>query len=226
MSDRTHPSIRPGVPPAADAQKLPPVQNPQSPQGTPSRHSQPRPAGPAPATTTQHIIVHTPPPAVFKPPRSRWPGLVGAGLLAAVATALIVSGQYDDRSVGQRLDASLAAAGAGVDGQVQGLKDGLKDGATTVAATVQDAAITASVKAALATDPALSALAIEVETHDGVVQLRGPAPDDTARDRAGMLAAAPAGVRSVNNELKLPSDLPSDLPSGLPALPPATTGEG
>ena len=62
---------------------------------------------------------------------------------------------------------------------------------------------TAAVKTALAADPALSALKIGVDTNDGVVRLTGPAPDAQARDRAGVLAAAPKGVRSVDNLLKV-----------------------
>ena len=64
-----------------------------------------------------------------------------------------------------------------------------------------DAGITAKVKAALAADPTLSALSIDVDTHDGIVTLKGPAPDAKSRDRAGVLAAAPEGVRSVDNQL-------------------------
>lgn len=68
-------------------------------------------------------------------------------------------------------------------------------------ATLTDAGITASVKTALAADPALSALQINVDTHDGVVTLSGPAPDEKARDRAAVLAAAPDGVHQVDNRL-------------------------
>ena len=71
----------------------------------------------------------------------------------------------------------------------------------TVGSYVDDAGITAAVKTALAADPALSALKIDVDTSNGVVKLTGPAPDAQARDRAGVLAAAPKGVRSVDNLL-------------------------
>jgi osmotically-inducible protein OsmY len=57
------------------------------------------------------------------------------------------------------------------------------------------------VKAALAADPALSVLKINVDTDNGVVLLTGPAPDEKARERAAVLAAAPAGVVRVDNRL-------------------------
>jgi osmotically-inducible protein OsmY len=147
----------------------------------------------------------------FRPKRRRWPGVLGAGLVGAAMAALAVSSWYEPRTVGQRLDASISATEQSVQRQV----DDIKRGAAVVAeesgragerlaTSVGDAAITAAVKAALATDPALSMLSIEVETHAGVVQLRGPAPDQKSRERAGVLAAAPEGVRSVVNELQLP----------------------
>jgi BON domain len=57
------------------------------------------------------------------------------------------------------------------------------------------------VKTALAADPALSALQIDVTTRDGVVTLEGPAPSEDARSRASVLAAAPAGVVKVGQPI-------------------------
>ena len=41
----------------------------------------------------------------------------------------------------------------------------------------------------------------QVQFSDGVVTLSGPAPDEKSRDRAAVLAAAPDGVRQVDNRL-------------------------
>lgn len=148
--------------------------------------------------------------AEFRPRRRRWPGILGAAAVGAAAAALAVSSWYEPRTVGQRLDAHIDATEQSVQRQVADIKRGaavVADKGTRaterLSTGLEDAAITASVKAALAADPALSALAIEVDTQAGVVRLRGPAPDQKSRERAGVLAAAPEGVRSVVNELHL-----------------------
>lgn len=76
---------------------------------------------------------------------------------------------------------------------------------TTVAATdkVADPMITTSVNAALAADSKLSATRIDVDTKDGVVTLKGPAPDEAARMRAAELASKTKGVKKVENQLKV-----------------------
>jgi osmotically-inducible protein OsmY len=66
---------------------------------------------------------------------------------------------------------------------------------------LDDAGITASVKTALAADPAPSAYKIDVSRHGGEVMPTGPAPDAKDSERAAVLAAAPHAVRSVDNRL-------------------------
>ncbi|MBZ8142500.1 hypothetical protein CLD22_21690 [Rubrivivax gelatinosus] len=147
-------------------------------------------------------------------PRRRWPGLLTVGLLGAALGALLTSNYYDERTLGQRLDAGLDKAGASLRGGSAELRQDAqavaRDGALATerateraADAVADARITTAVKAALATDPGLSALRIEVSTEAGVVRLEGPAPDAAARDRATALAAAPEGVQRVDNRLSL-----------------------
>lgn len=150
--------------------------------------------------------------ARFVAPRRRWPGVLAAGALGAAIAAVAVSSFYDDRSIGQRLDAGVDAAGRTVQARVDGMKEGASEVASQGVATgerlvasLADAGITASVKTALAADPELSALQIEVDTRDGIVTLAGPAPDAQARERAAMMAAAPEGVRSVDNRLVVAS---------------------
>ena len=147
-------------------------------------------------------------PAMYAPRRRRWPALLVAAVIGAAVAALYVANQYDGRSLGTRIDETVSAAGTSVDrgvsdlrGVASGAAAGTAGAAERVAGALNDTGITAAVKTALTADPALSALKVEVTTRDGVVRLDGPAPDEKARDRAGVLAAAPSGVRQVDNRL-------------------------
>ena len=59
----------------------------------------------------------------------------------------------------------------------------------------------AQISASLAKDPDLSAVKIDVDTANGRVTLKGPAPSAVARERAEGIAKAVNGVSSVNNQL-------------------------
>ena len=63
---------------------------------------------------------------------------------------------------------------------------------------LDDALITTKVKASLAADPQVSALAISVETNDGVVQLSGVVENEAERQRAIQLAQGMEGVKRVD----------------------------
>lgn len=80
-------------------------------------------------------------------------------------------------------------------------KQDVKQAADATANKVSDATITAEVNTALARDPGLSALHINVDTADGRVVLHGKAPDTAARERATTLAQNVKGVVSVDNQL-------------------------
>jgi len=64
-----------------------------------------------------------------------------------------------------------------------------------------DGAITASIKASMLKDPDLSVLKIDVDTLEGVVSIKGEAPDAAAKDRATRIAEGTKGVREVHNRL-------------------------
>jgi hyperosmotically inducible protein len=66
---------------------------------------------------------------------------------------------------------------------------------------VDDSVITAKVKAALAGDPRTKAHQVNVETHEGAVQLSGFVDSAEAKSTAGELARSVAQVRSVDNQL-------------------------
>ena len=69
-----------------------------------------------------------------------------------------------------------------------------------------DAALTAKVKTAIATDVgARAASAINVETYKGVVQLSGFADSDAQASRAVTTAKKVNGVKSVKNDIRIKS---------------------
>lgn len=76
----------------------------------------------------------------------------------------------------------------------------------TVGTFVDDASITARVKSGLVANDGLSALAIEVETHEGVVQLSGFVNTEDQIEVAEEIAERQKGVRDVENDLILKED--------------------
>jgi len=93
---------------------------------------------------------------------------------------------------------------------VKSVKNDLKIDTTQTAKSaasteVGDAAVTAKVKAALIREKNLSALDINVETENGVVQLAGFVDKKEQIDRAGKVASGIKGVKSVKNDLQLKS---------------------
>lgn len=72
---------------------------------------------------------------------------------------------------------------------------------STVGQYVDDTAITTQVKAKFAESPVVSAMAISVETLNGVVQLSGFAKNDTERNAAGSIARDVPNVKAVRNNI-------------------------
>ena len=64
-----------------------------------------------------------------------------------------------------------------------------------------DAAITGKVKTKLLADPDVKGLAIDVDTKNGVVTLKGTADKAANRDRAVAIAKDTSGVKSVDSQL-------------------------
>jgi hyperosmotically inducible protein len=79
------------------------------------------------------------------------------------------------------------------------------DSSATVGAALSDTAITAKVKAKLATDSRLKGSDVSVTTNNAVVTLTGSAANSTAKEAAESLASNVSGVRSVNNQIEAPS---------------------
>lgn len=70
---------------------------------------------------------------------------------------------------------------------------------------IDDATITAKVKEKLVAEPVTKAYQISVETLNGTVQLSGFVESSEAKDKAGEIAGAVSGVKSVKNDLILKS---------------------
>lgn len=102
-------------------------------------------------------------------------------------------------TVGQRVDSAIEKSKE----VATEVKDNAVSAAKAVSTTSTDVAITTRVKAALAADTELSALAINVDTSNAVVSLYGPAPNAEAINRASLLARAVTGVVDVKNNLTL-----------------------
>ena len=66
---------------------------------------------------------------------------------------------------------------------------------------VDDAALTAHIKAKFAEDKAVSAMRVNVETKDGVVQLSGFVNSLIEKNRAEMLAKDVNGVKRIHNDI-------------------------
>ena len=128
---------------------------------------------------------------------------------AVLGLALAACGKPDDdRTVGQKIDGAVAAAEqrtevakAEARDAAAEVKADAKEATAEARASVDDAGITVAVNAALAGDPKLSALKIDVDTSNGRVELKGTAPDDSSRRRASDLAKAVKGVVAVDNRL-------------------------
>ncbi len=93
-----------------------------------------------------------------------------------------------------------AALGAGCASQQQ------EQEKRTAGQTTDDAAVTAKVKSAIASNVgARAAAAIDVDTNRGVVQLSGFVDSKDVVDRATQAASKVSGVKSLKNDLRVKS---------------------
>ena len=145
--------------------------------------------------------------------------------LALVAAAVAVAGcdNADERTAGQKLDATIERTERAADqvadktARIAGdakehvensniperMADAARDAGNAFTKVTNDATITASVNAGLANDPQLSALRIDVDTGAGKVTLTGPAPTAEAKERAEQIARNVQGVSPVDNRLEV-----------------------
>lgn len=139
--------------------------------------------------------------------------------VSALALGLAACGKKEEPTAGQRLDSAVekteqaaADARAKAESAMKSAETKVEQGAASAESSAKEAAgkgraflddagITAQISANLAKDPELSAVKIDVDTVNGRVTLKGPAPTTVARDRAEAIAKGVSGVTSVNNQL-------------------------
>ena len=122
-------------------------------------------------------------------------------------------GRVENTGMPQPAQANVEINRQGMEGakdehQAQGVENntsgmGAAPDASAKKADDPDTKIASDVKSSLSSDPDLGAMKIDVHSEDGTVTLVGRAPDPAARDRAGDLARAVAGVKTVENRLTL-----------------------
>lgn len=79
-------------------------------------------------------------------------------------------------------------------------------GRKSTAEVIDDAVITSTVKAGLLADSQVSGLGIDVDTNEGVVELRGTVGSEAESRKAEEIARNAEGVISVDNRLVIDSD--------------------
>lgn len=102
-----------------------------------------------------------------------------------------------------RAERSANAAATATRDAAHDAKVASQDAAKDVGNKVSDAVITTAVNAELAKDAKLSAMKINVDTHDGRVLLKGTAPTQADKERATQLAQGVKGVTGVDNQLRV-----------------------
>lgn len=104
--------------------------------------------------------------------------------------------------------ADMKSAATRVARSVEGVKSvennlNVQSGERSAGTYVDDSILTAKVKTALAADPDVAAHNVNIEVHDGVVQLAGYVDSSEQKSKAGQVAQRVAGVKQVDNELEV-----------------------
>ena len=139
----------------------------------------------------------------------------GAATLSSLALLLAVGAcgdRVENTEIPMPEQANVEINRQGMDGakQAEAANGVVNHTATMGAAPEQKAAvvdpddrIAADVRTALTTNPEFGAVKVDVHSDDGVVTLRGRAPDPAAKDRASDIARTVREVRQVDNQLTL-----------------------
>lgn len=79
----------------------------------------------------------------------------------------------------------------------------VSSGERSAGTVVDDGVITTKVKAALISDPNVAAHEVNVQTHEGVVQLAGFVDTSAQKSKASEVTRRVAGVKEVDNQLEV-----------------------
>jgi hyperosmotically inducible periplasmic protein len=96
---------------------------------------------------------------------------------------------------------SMRSFGGFIAAALLALLVGCAGAGTKTGQAVDDATITTKVKAQMATDKAVSAMDVSVNTDKGIVRLSGVVKSAAEKQRAEQVARSVAGVKGVDNAL-------------------------
>lgn len=106
-------------------------------------------------------------------------------------------------TAGKKMDETADAAGQKLGQAADKVEQAAEDVTDKAAEKLDDAEITARVKSAIYSEPGLKTLKISVDTVKGVVTLTGSVESQSNFDRVMTLAETVAGVKEVENYLKV-----------------------
>jgi len=109
----------------------------------------------------------------------------------------------EDSSAGlkAKTEETFANAGIALKNATENAGYSVKNVAGKAIDKMDDIAITTAISAALAKDPEIKLLKINVDTKSGAVVLNGSVPTESVRERAGAMSKRFSGVQSVDNRL-------------------------
>lgn len=111
------------------------------------------------------------------------------------------SGPGPAQTAGQKVDKAVDK----LEKKAEQASDKLKEQTAKAGTAIDDATITAAIKANILAEPGLKVLKIDVDTKNGIVMLTGSADSQQNVQKAGQVAAAVQGVKSVDNRLAVSS---------------------
>jgi hyperosmotically inducible protein len=115
---------------------------------------------------------------------------------SGTVTTTTLAPSADASAAMARVDASLARAASAVQSS-----DAASAALDKLGSAIEDGAVTAQIKAALLADADLRALRVDVDTHAGVVTLKGTVPTAASLARVERIAHDARGVKSVDSQL-------------------------
>ena len=145
--------------------------------------------------------------------RTMHKGLLAVSTLAALLALGACGDAREVASTDPRTDASTQVTGQATeisrdekaDTSVMGAGPSSQDtaAATPLGERIDDAQIVSGIKAQFAGDKDISAMAIDVDSKEGMVTLSGTVPNSDAKVRADQIAKQMKDVKSVNNQLEV-----------------------